>query len=129
MTSARAPIISQPNFFGGLEDVDQQDFGGWSEWNYQPDDEWRYKLFTYYYGDEFDMNDMGFLKRSDWLRVAAEVRHDINAYPQESAQRSGWYQAKLAYEENNAGDRLLTGIDLQRQWVMRDTRQFDFAVV
>jgi hypothetical protein len=120
-------IKQDANIANGQQEVDDQDFGGWSEWNYSPNDEWRYKFFTYYYGDEFDMNDMGFLKRNDWLRLVAEVRRDVNAYPEASAQRSGWYQVKLAYEENNAGDRLLNGIDVQRYWVMRDTREFNVA--
>ncbi|MCZ6831309.1 MAG: DUF5916 domain-containing protein [Gammaproteobacteria bacterium] len=120
-------VHQDANSFNGQQHLDAQDFGGWTEWNYSPSDEWRYKFFGYYYGDEFDMNDMGFLKRNDWLRLATEVRHDVNAYPQDSAQRSGWYQATLAYEENNAGDRLQSGIDLQRYWVFRSTREFSIA--
>jgi len=115
------------NRHNGQLDLDQQDFGGWTEWNYSPNDEWRYKLFGYYYGDEFEMNDVGFLKRNDWMRVAAEVRRDINAYPQESAQRSGWYQGAVSYEENNDGDRLLSDIELQRYWVFRSTRELNIA--
>jgi hypothetical protein len=120
-------VHQDANPVNGQRDVDERDVGGWSEWNYSPNDEWRYKFFTYYYGDEFDMNDMGFLKRNDWMRLAAEARHDANSYPADSRVRSSWSQVKLAYEENNDGDRLLSGIDLQKEWVLRSTREFEIA--
>ncbi|MCX2980146.1 hypothetical protein EYC98_04610 [Halieaceae bacterium IMCC14734] len=106
----------------------QSDGGGWGQWSYAPNDEWRSNLTGYYYGDEFEMNDLGFLTRNDWMRVAADVRHDVNSYAPSSNQLSGWYSAKLSYEENNAGDTLMQGLDLQRQWVLRSTREFSLQV-
>jgi hypothetical protein len=121
-------IEQDANEFNDNEDLAQSDAGGWGQWSYSPSDDWRTELTGYYYGDEFEMNDLGFLKRNDWIRVSGEVRHDVNSYPEASRQRSAWYSAKLAYEENNAGDRLMSGLDLQGQWVLRSTREFSLQM-
>lgn len=118
-------IQQDGNEFNDWEDLDDQDVGGWLEYTYQPNDRWRYRNFAYYYGDTFDMNDLGFLKRNDWMRLTAELRHDVLEYPGESRLRSSWYYGKLAYEENNAGEQLLAGVDLQRYWISRSTRELD----
>lgn len=104
-------------------DRDEQDFGGWGEFNYRPDDEHQWKALAYCYGDEYNMNDLGFFRRNDWLRLVAEYQRDYTSHPESPALRSSLWRVKPAYEENNAGDRLQEAVDLTYSWKMESTRQ------
>jgi hypothetical protein len=106
------------------QERDRQDGAGWAEWRYAPTDEWQYQLNGTYYGDEFEMNDLGFLKRNDWLEMFGRVRRDFPTHAADSALRSSWYELKAGYQENTEGDRLAGRILLDGNWIMRDTREF-----
>lgn len=111
------------NPFNADEDVDAQDSAGWVEWRYAPTDEWQYQLNGTYYGDEFEMNDMGFLQRNDWLELLGKVRRDFNSHTAGSSIRSSWYELEAGYQENTEGDRLPGQISLEGHWVYRNTRE------
>ena len=42
--------------------LDDQDFAGWVGLSYSPNDKWQQELYLSHYGDEFNMNDLGYLK-------------------------------------------------------------------
>ncbi|MGI9294403.1 MAG: DUF5916 domain-containing protein, partial [Pseudomonadales bacterium] len=111
------------NPFNLEEDVDAQDAAGWMEWRYAPTDEWQYQVNGTYYGDEFEMNDMGFLQRNDWLELLGSVRRDFNSHAPDSSLRSSWYELEASYQENTEGDRLPGGISMEGYWVYRNTRE------
>ncbi|MGI9286378.1 MAG: DUF5916 domain-containing protein [Pseudomonadales bacterium] len=111
------------NAFNLDEDVDAQDGAGWMEWRYAPTDEWQYQVNGTYYGEEFEMNDMGFLQRNDWLELLGSVRRDFNSHAPDSSLRSSWYELEAGYQENTDGDRLPGQISIQGYWVYRDTRE------
>jgi hypothetical protein len=108
---------------GGLE-RDEQDVGGWGQVEYRPNDEHLWNAVVYYYGDEYDMNDMGFLRRNDWMRVVAEYQRDYISHPDSVRLRSSYWKIKPAYEENNAGDILQGSVDLTAFWKMESTREY-----
>jgi Domain of unknown function (DUF5916) len=105
-------------------DRDEQDWAGWNEVDYRPDDEHRWQALVYYYGDEYNMNDMGFLKRNDWMRVVGLHTRDYTSHPNWPALRSSYWQLKLAYEENNSGDSLQEAVDFVYLWKMESTEEF-----
>ncbi len=113
------------NPFNAAEDLDARDGAGWVEWRYAPTDEWQHQLNGTYYGDEFEMNDMGFLQRNDWLELLGGVRRDLNSHSTDSSLRSSWYELEAGYQENTEGDRLPGQIAMQGYWVYRDTRELN----
>ncbi|MFT4519060.1 MAG: hypothetical protein ACI9JM_001451 [Halioglobus sp.] len=105
-------------------DRDDKDWAGWGEVEYRPDDEHLWQSLIYYYGDEFDMNDMGFLKRNDWMRVVGLYQRDYTSHPDSKALRSSYWRIKLAEEENNAGDVLQGAVELTYLWKMETTQEY-----
>lgn len=116
-------VQQDANPFNAEEDVDAQDGAAWVEWRYAPTDDWQYQLNGTYYGEEFEMNDMGFLQRNDWLELYSSVRRDFNSHGTASSLRSSWYELEAGYEENTEGDRVPAQIAMQGYWVYRDTRE------
>lgn len=103
---------------------DEQDWGGWGEVEYRPADEHLWQAFFYYYGDEFDMNDMGFLRRNDWMRVVGLYQRDYTSHPDSPALRSSYWQLKAATEENNAGDVLQRVLEFTLFWRVESTQEY-----
>lgn len=116
-------VDQDANGFNDLQDLDEQDDAGWLEWRYAPSDEWQYRLNFTAYGDEFEMNDVGFLKRNDWRELFGRVRHDINSYPSTSPLQSSYWEFNSGYQENTDGDRLPAWIEVQRYFVFKSTRE------
>jgi hypothetical protein len=116
------------NRFNGDEDIDEQGVGGWVEWRYAPNDTWQYQLNGTYYGDDFEMNDLGFLQRNDWLELFGRVRYDVLSYPADSRLRSAYYELKLGHQENTDGDNLPSRVLVDGSWTLRDTRELKLIV-
>ena len=117
-------IQQDANAANGDIDQDDQDMSAWTQVRYSDRDINEYELNLIYYGDEFDMNDMGFLRRNDWFRQSAQYRRNTNFYPEDSALLNTYWRVKPAREENADGDQLLAGVDLQYFWGMRSTEQY-----
>jgi hypothetical protein len=118
-------VQQDANIANGQLERDEQDVGGWGEFNYRPDDQHSWKAFAYYYGDEYDMNDMGFLKRNDWMRVVGEYQRDYTSHPNTVSLRSSYWQVKPSYEENNDGDLLQASVGLAYFWKMESTQEYN----
>ena len=84
---------------------------------------WQYQLNATYYGDDFEMNDLGFLQRNDWLELFGRVRRDVLSYPPDSPLRSAYYEFRLGHQENTDGDNLPTRAAVNGSWTFRDTRE------
>jgi hypothetical protein len=116
-------IDQDANGFNDNQKLNEDDGAGWLEWRYAPNDEWQYRLNFTAYGDDFEMNDMGFLQRNDWRELFGRIRHDINSYPDDSRLRSSWWEYNAGYQENTDGDRQPTWVEIQRYLVFRSTRE------
>lgn len=114
-------IDQDANRSNEYQDIDDQDQGGWTQLSYAPNDEHSIESNIIWYGEDFQMNDMGFLRRNDWLRTTFEYRHDTNLYPNESSLLNTFWKIKAEREENNDGDQLMAGVTLQYAWNFRST--------
>jgi len=108
--------------------LDERDYAGWMSWAYSPSDEWSHKLELTHYGDEFDMNDMGFMLRNDLTTVVGEERYHTLQYPEDSAVLTSYWGLDYGYEENTAGDRLALWGELTRNISFKSSRQIDVEV-
>jgi hypothetical protein len=117
-------IDQDANAANGFEDIDEVDNGGWSELSYSPNDEHEVTAYILWYGEDFDMNDMGFLKRNDWFRTSIQYRRDHNVYPTDSSLLNTYWRIKPVREANQDGDQLYAGIDLAHYWGFRSTESF-----
>lgn len=105
-------------------DVDETDNGGWTELSYSPSDEQEWTAYILWYGEDFDMNDMGFLKRNDWFRTSAQYRQDTNVYPDSSSLLNSYWRIKPQREANNDNDQHYAGADFQYYWQFKSTEVF-----
>ncbi|MFK7730815.1 MAG: DUF5916 domain-containing protein, partial [Pseudomonadales bacterium] len=117
-------VQQSANDNNGSRKRDEQDWGGWAEIEHRPGDEELWQALIYYYGDEFDMNDMGFLRRNDWMRVVGLYQRDYLSHPNWAALRSSYWRLKMATEENNAGDTLQRAIEMTLFWKMESTQEY-----
>jgi hypothetical protein len=118
-----ADVQQQGNSANSQESVDDQDFAGWASWSYAPNDEWYHSLYLSHYGDEFDMNDMGFMKRNDYREFLGSTRHDRLAYQAGSNILSSTTLFEYGYIENTQGERLELRADWDHTWTYKSTRK------
>jgi hypothetical protein len=119
-------IDQQANRANQHRDVDDQDGGGWTEVDYAPDDENQFTMYLLWYGEDFDMNDMGYLKRNDWFRQSFQYRRDNNRFPEDSSLLRSYWRIKPQSEQNYDGDLLKGGVEMQYFFGFRDTRELNF---
>jgi hypothetical protein len=118
-----ADVQQQGNSANSQESVDDQDFAGWASWSYAPNDEWYQSVYLSHYGDQFDMNDMGFMKRNDFRELAGSTRHDRLEYETGSNILSSTTLFEYGYIENTQGDRLELRADWDHTWTYKSTRK------
>ncbi len=118
-----ADVQQQGNSANSQESVDDQDFAGWASWSYAPNDEWYHSVYLSHYGDQFDMNDMGFMKRNDFRELAGSTRHDRLEYETGSNILSSTTLFEYGYVENTQGDRLELRADWDHTWTYKSTRK------
>ena len=118
-----ADVQQQGNSANSQESVDDQDFAGWASWSYAPNDEWYHSVYLSHYGDQFDMNDMGFMKRNDFRELAGSTRHDRLEYETGSNILSSTTLFEYSYVENTQGDRLELRADWDHTWTYKSTRK------
>lgn len=117
-------VQQRANLANNNQQRDEQDWAGWAEVEHRPGDEHLWQALIYYYGDDFDMNDMGFLRRNDWMRVVGLYQRDYLNRPDSKALRSSYWRLKLAQEENNAGDVLQRAIEMTLFWKLETTQEY-----
>ena len=116
-------IHQNANDKNDYESVDQQDYAGWVNWSYTPSDEWSHALYFSHYGDEFEMNDMGYMRRNGFDEFYGYHRYDRLKYDEGSSLLSGSTEFAYAYGENSEGQRLSFWTELKFDWVFKSTRK------
>ncbi|MBT4522915.1 MAG: hypothetical protein HOC23_23185, partial [Halieaceae bacterium] len=85
----------------------EEDIMAWGSWKFAPNDEWRYSVNGSYYGEHYDMNDMGFMGRNDVGSISGQIRNDQLQYGEDSSLLSSYAYLEGTYQTNADGDRLL----------------------
>lgn len=116
-------VQQQANINNGQSDIDDQDYAGWLKLSYSPSDTWLQELYVSHYGDQFDMNDLGFMKRNDFNEFYGSTRYNISSYKPESATLSSYNKLEYGYTENNDGDRLWLWADFEHERVFKSSRK------
>jgi hypothetical protein len=119
-----ADVQQQANANNDQISVDSQDFASWVSWSYAPNDEWYHILYLSHYGDEFDMNDMGYMRRNDFNEFFGSTRHDRLQYGPESGFLSSSTILEYGLTENTSGDQIDLWAELDHSWTFRSTRKF-----
>jgi hypothetical protein len=99
------------------------DYAAWANWSYAPSDEWQYILYLSHYGDEFDMNDLGYMKRNNFNELYASSRHDRLQYDDSSSLLSSYVSIEYGHSETTEGRRLESWVNTEISWTFRSTRQ------
>ena len=121
-------IQQQARRSNGQTAEDSQDVASWLSLDYSPSDEWNNELYVAHYGNQFDMNDMGFMKRNDFNEFYLSSRQNRLSYDESSGLLSSYRSIEYNYLENNAGDGLGAWIGLEYAWTFRSTRSLKVAL-
>jgi len=98
------------------------DTSAWFEVEQQINDDWRHSFTASYYGDEFEINDLGFLPRNNLKSFAYENRITDHDFSKSSMIKEQNITATLEHEENNDGINLLSTLRVNANWSLKDTR-------
>lgn len=120
-------IDQSPNAVNGDEDLDLNDGAGWLQWEYSPSDRWRQQLTLTHYGDEFEMNDFGFMKRNDFQELAGSTQLRIAKRPELARLRSTTDKLEYGVSQNADGDRHPAWINYIRTAVFNSTRELELT--
>ena len=114
-------IKQQANLSENQQGIDKQDYAGWISWTYAPSDQWFQILYLSHYGDNFDFNDMGYMRRNDFNEFYGQTRYDKLQYDAQSKYLSSYIEAEYGYKETTDGDRLEFWFNLNHRRVFRST--------
>ncbi len=117
-----ADIQQQANAANNEVTMYQRDFAGWASWSYAPSDEWYHYASLSSYGDDFDMNDLGYMKRNGFTEFRGTSRHDRLQYVPQSRFLSSSTELAYGYKKNIEGNRLSLWTELDHTWTFRSTR-------
>ena len=116
-------IQQQANSRNQNIDVDDQDFAGWMGLSYSPNDKWQQELYLSHYGDAFNMNDLGYMRRNDFNEFYGSTRYAKVQYDKESSFLSSTSKIEYGYTENTQGDRLELWANFEHEQVFKSTRK------
>ena len=105
--------------------IEEEDFAGWTKLSYVPSDAWKHNLFISRYGDKFDLNDLGFMKRNGIKEVNGSSRYKRLNYSSDSILLSSSSKLDFGYSENTAGLRLESWLGIENEWDFRSTRSIE----
>ena len=121
-------VQQQANSEKDLESIDKQDYASWVSLHYSPSDNWFQVFYLSHYGDEFDMNDMGYMKRNDFNELYGSTRYDQLEHQAHSNLLSSYRQVDYGYIENTNGDRLDLWFDIKLGWTFQSTRRVEAKI-
>ena len=116
-------IEQQANLYNENQKVNTDDFAGWMSWFYVPSDQWQHNLYLSRYGDQFDMNDMGYMKRNNFTEFYGSSRYDQLGFAENSSLLSSYKKLEYGYSETNNGLRLESWANIEFEWVFRSSRK------
>ena len=121
-------VQQQANINNGQAEIDDQDYAGWLRLSYSPSDKWAQVLSLAHYGDQFNMNDMGFMKRNDLNQFYGSTRYDISTYEPEATTLSSYNKLDYGYSENTDGDRLWLWADFEHERLFKSSRKISLHI-
>lgn len=101
--------------------VDQRDNGGWINYQQQINNTWDHSLQFSYYGDQFEINDLGYLPRNDLRRINYANNWQIHNYSKDSLIKERKISLSFEREDNTKNDRLGSNVALKDIWYFKNT--------
>jgi hypothetical protein len=86
--------IEHINMFSNISDEDSG-FGSRTMAMHRPNKEWRFGAEIYYFTDDLDVNDMGFLWRNDLMAYGATVGYTPPDFEDQSISKSRSYPIRI----------------------------------
>jgi len=108
------------------EDETTSDFAGWISWRYEPSDEYSYILYYSRYGEEFELNDLGYMRRRDYNEWYANFQRNWNQNLYFKSLLSAFIKTEFGGSKNNAGKRLELWWNADAELAFRSTAKVNF---
>lgn len=99
------------------------DIGAWYSLEHQVTELWDHSLQMLHYGDEFEINDLGFLSRNNLNSVSYESTWRKNNYAENSIINNRTIDLEVFSDFNTQGDRLYNVLELANGWEFKNTAQ------
>lgn len=100
---------------------DINDSAGWFELGHQFSENWEHSINAALYGDEFEVNDLGFLPRNNLLSLNYENTFRNHAFSENSLFQQHLMEVDLTHRENTDGVILESSISYRDAWYLKDS--------
>ncbi len=100
--------------------VATRDFGGGVTVDWDMPGPWRQQYFLHHMGNDFQLNDLGFQERNNYLYAEWESGYRVDALPADSMFASHQYEFELQRQTNDRGLTLRESYAAMRQSEVRD---------
>ena len=104
------------------------DYAGWLDLIYAPDKNWEYEITAVHYGKNFNMNDMGFMLRNNYVSIFGSTSYEETRFGEKTKLSSTETRFSFAYEENLSGQKLLQRFYLKKSWNFLSTRRISSKI-
>lgn len=106
-------------------DVETTELGGWVIVQYQSTPTWKHALEITEYGEEFEVNDLGFLPRNNIRSLRYENSWENNRYSEKNPVNEVLRSIQVNHEENLQGDHLRTHVTWLNDYFFKNTSNLE----
>ena len=99
----------------------QSDVAGWFDLGQQFSENWEHSFVASYYGEDFEVNDLGFLPRNNLVSLQYDNSLKSHDFSDDSAFQEHQMTASVFYEENMEGLILNSSLRFRDAWFFKDS--------
>ncbi|MBV1911446.1 MAG: hypothetical protein KUG78_19290 [Kangiellaceae bacterium] len=88
---------------------------------HQLSNNWQHTIKLNHFGDDFEVNDLGFLPRNNFTSFGYSNRWQDNKFELESSIKEHKFNLEFDHQENNAGVHLVSSFNLSDTWYWKDS--------
>lgn len=106
--------------FDGIDNT-KSDNAAWLTGAHQISQNWSQNLKLSYFGNEFDVNDLGFLPRANLNSLYYDTVWSDFDFVKTSRFKSHQFNMELDHQTNTASEHIATSVTLRDEWILKDT--------
>jgi hypothetical protein len=104
-------------------------YGAWARFDYQPGTRWVHSLRGSWFDRHLDFNDLGYQQRNDIALFSSESSYFTRQYRDSAPAQSGFWLLHTEIPYNTRGQRLVTDLDLEHEFLWRNGGESTFAYI
>ena len=109
-------------------DNNSNDWGNWVQVQHQINENRSQTIQFSHYGDQFEINDFGYLPRNNLNTAYYEQDIKKTNYAENSIIQQREFNIDFTFRSNDSGDRLDSTVNFNNDWNFKDSSSFDYNI-